>query len=66
VAHEPTTADRVAPVAETGHVSHDAFVVLGIVAVIVGAAAGSLAVALLVFAAPALALGGAHFVRSHL
>ena len=45
--------------------SYDAFVVIGIVAVIVGAATGSLPIALAVFAAPALALGGSIFVRSH-
>jgi H+/gluconate symporter-like permease len=50
----------------TAHVSHDAFVVFGLVAVIVGAATGSLAIAAAVFAAPALALGGAIFLRSHL
>lgn len=45
--------------------SYDAFVVIGLVAVIVGAATGSLPVALAVFAAPALALGATVFVRSH-
>lgn len=44
--------------------SYDAFVVFGIVAVIIGAATGSLPVALIVFAAPALVLGAALFVRS--
>jgi hypothetical protein len=51
---------------DTGHASHDAFVVFGIVAVIAGAATGSLAVAAAVFAAPALFLGGTIFLRSHL
>ena len=51
---------------ESGHANYDAFVVFGLVAVIVGAATGSLAIAVAVFAAPALALGGAIFVRSHL
>ncbi|HYC82317.1 MAG TPA: hypothetical protein VEB65_11060 [Solirubrobacterales bacterium] len=37
MAHEPTSRDRVAPAAETSP-SYDAFVVFGIVAVIVGAA----------------------------
>lgn len=46
--------------------SYDAFVVFGIVAVIIGAATGSLAIALVAFAAPALALGATIFVRSHL
>ncbi|HEY1855611.1 MAG TPA: hypothetical protein VGG40_13590 [Solirubrobacterales bacterium] len=50
---------------EPAHASHDAFVVFGIVAVIVGAATGSLAIAVAVFAAPALALGGTLFLRSH-
>lgn len=45
---------------------YDAFVVIGLVAVIVGAATGSLPIALAVFAVPALALGGALFARSHL
>jgi H+/gluconate symporter-like permease len=49
-----------------GNPSYDAFVVIGLVAVIAGAATGSLAIALAVFAAPALALGGTIFVRSHL
>lgn len=66
MAHEPTTPDRVSPVVESGHANYDAFVVFGLVAVIVGAATGSLAIAVAVFAAPALALGGAIFVRSHL
>jgi hypothetical protein len=65
VAHEPTTPNRVPRVVETGHPSYDAFVVIGLVAVIIGAATGSLAIALAVFTAPALALGGALFVRSH-
>jgi hypothetical protein len=64
VAHEPLTQDRVSPVVEPS-ASYDAFVVIGIVAVIAGAATGSLAVALVVFAAPALALFATHFVRSH-
>jgi hypothetical protein len=51
---------------ETGHASYDAFVVLGLVAVIIGAATGSLAIAVAVFAAAALALGGTIFLRSHL
>jgi hypothetical protein len=46
--------------------SYDAFVVIGIVAVIVGAATGSLPIALIVFAAPTIALGATLFVRSHL
>jgi hypothetical protein len=50
---------------ESPHASHDAFVIFGLVAVIAGAATGSLAVAVAVFAAPALALGGAIFLRSH-
>lgn len=50
---------------EPGSTSYDALVVIGLVAVIVGAATGSLAIALLVFAAPALALGCTIFVRSH-
>jgi hypothetical protein len=66
VAHEPTTPERASPVVETGHASYDAFVVIGLVAVIVGAATGSLAIALVVFAAPALALGGTLFLRTHL
>ena len=65
MAHEPTSRDRVAPAAETSP-SYDAFVVFGIVAVIVGAATGSLPIALLVFAVPALALGTSLFVRSRL
>jgi hypothetical protein len=48
------------------HASHDAFVVFGLVAVLIGAATGSLAIAAAVFAAPALALTGAIFIRSHL
>lgn len=55
--------DRVSPVVE-GSPSYDAFVVFGLVAVIVGAATGSLPIALVVFAAPALALGATLFVRS--
>jgi hypothetical protein len=51
---------------EGSHGSHDAFVVFGLVAVIVGAATGSLAIAVAVFAAPSLALGGTIFLRSHL
>jgi len=51
---------------DTGHASYDAFVVIGLIAVIVGAATGSLAIALAVFAAPALALGGTIFFRTHL
>jgi hypothetical protein len=50
----------------TAHASHDAIVVFGLVAVIVGAATGSLAIAVAVFAAPALALGGAIYLRAHL
>jgi hypothetical protein len=46
--------------------SYDAFVVIGIVAVIIGAATGSLPIALIVFAVPTLALGATLFVRSHL
>jgi hypothetical protein len=65
VAHEPSSRDRVTPVVERSP-SYDAFVVIGIVAVIVGAATGSLPIALAVFAAPALALGATIFVRSHL
>jgi hypothetical protein len=65
VAHEPANPHRVSPVVEPAHASHDAFVVFGIVAVIVGAATGSLAIAVAVFAAPALALGGTLFLRSH-
>lgn len=65
MAHEPTTRSRVSPAVETSHASYDAFVVIGLVAVIVGAATGSLAIALAVFAAPALALGGTIFLRSH-
>jgi len=65
VAHEPTSRDHVSPVVET-RPSYDAFVVIGIVAVIVGAATGSLPIALIVFAAPTLALGATLFVRSHL
>ena len=45
--------------------SYDAFVVIGLVAVIVGAATGSLPIALAVFAAPTLALGATIFLRSH-
>lgn len=66
MAHELTSREHVSPVVETGNASYDAFVVIGLVAVIVGAATGSLAIALLVFAAPALALGGTIFLRSHL
>ncbi|MBS1878721.1 MAG: hypothetical protein JST31_04355 [Actinobacteria bacterium] len=50
---------------EGSHASYDAFVVFGLVAVIAGAATGSLAIALAVFAGPALALGGTLFLRSH-
>jgi hypothetical protein len=64
VAHEPISRDRVSPVVEPSP-SYDAFVVIGIVAVIIGAATGSLAIALAVFAAPALALGATVFLRSH-
>jgi uncharacterized RDD family membrane protein YckC len=64
MAHEPTRPEHVSPRVETGHASHDAFVVFGIVAVIVGAATGSLPIAIAVFAAPALALGGTLFLRS--
>jgi hypothetical protein len=66
VAHEPTNpTHRVASAPEPSHAYHDAFVVIGLIAVIVGAATGSLAIALLVFLAPAAAFGGALFVRSH-
>ena len=66
VAHEPAdTRHRAPAAAEATPGSYDAFVVIGLVAVIVGAATGSLAVALAIFAAPALALGAAIFVRSH-
>ncbi len=65
MAHEPTSRDRVSTVVET-RPSYDAFVVIGIVAVIVGAATGSLPIALIVFAVPALALGATIFARSHL
>ena len=64
VAHEPIGRERVSPVVEPNP-SYDAFVVIGIVAVIIGAATGSLPIALLVFAAAALALGATIFVRSH-
>jgi len=64
VAHEPTSRDHVTPGVET-RPSYDAFVVIGIVAVITGAATGSLPIALLVFAVPTLALGATLFVRSH-
>jgi hypothetical protein len=67
VAHEPVSPHhRARPASAPGHASHDAFVVIGLVAVIAGAAIGSLAVALLVFLAPALALGGAIYLRDHL
>jgi H+/gluconate symporter-like permease len=66
VAHEPTSREHVSPVVDGENPSYDAFVVIGLVAVIVGAATGSLTIALAVFAAPALALGGTIFVRSHL
>lgn len=66
MAHEPTSPDGVSPLLESGHANHDAFVVFGLVAVIVGAATGSLGIALAVFAAPSLALGGTLFLRSHL
>jgi hypothetical protein len=66
MAHEPTSPRRVSPAVETSHASHDAFVVFGLVAVIVGAATGSLAIAAAIFAVPSLALGGAIFLRSHL
>lgn len=46
--------------------NYDAFVVIGIVAVIIGAATGSLPIALAVFAAPTIALGATIFLRSHL
>lgn len=65
MAHEPTSRDRVSPVVEASP-TYDAFVVFGIVAVIVGAATGSLPVALGVFAVPAIALGATVFLRSHL
>jgi uncharacterized MAPEG superfamily protein len=66
VAHEPTSPRHRAPAAaDAGQSSYDAFVVIGLVAVIVGAATGSLAIALAVFAAPSLALGAALFARSH-
>jgi hypothetical protein len=66
VAHEPVSPHhRVGPVSAPSHAGHDAFVVIGLVAVIAGAATGSLAIALLVFLAPALALGGALYLRSH-
>jgi uncharacterized RDD family membrane protein YckC len=65
VAHEPTSRDRVSTAVETSP-SYDAFVVIGIVAVIIGAATGSLPVALIVFAVPTLALGATIFARSHL
>jgi hypothetical protein len=67
VAHEPTSPrHRVATAAEPSRANYDAFVVIGLVAVIIGAATGSLPVALAVFAAPAIALGATVFVRSHL
>jgi hypothetical protein len=68
VAHEPTSPRHRTPaaVAESGQTSYDAFVVIGLVAVIIGAATGSLPIALAVFAAPTLALSIAAFVRSHL
>jgi hypothetical protein len=67
VAHEPTSPrHRVATVAEPGQANYDAFVVIGLVAVIVGAATGSLAIALAIFAAPTVALGATLFLRAHL
>lgn len=66
MAHEPIAPDRAAPLVDGPHASHDAFVVFGLVAVLIGAATGSLAIAAAVFAAPALALTGAIFIRSHL
>jgi hypothetical protein len=67
VAHEPVSPHhRVRPAPEPSHASYDAFVVIGLVAVIAGAATGSLPVALLVFLAPALALSGAMYLRTHL
>lgn len=65
VAHVPTHPTHRGPAPERDHATHDALVVIGLVAVIAGAATGSLAIALAVFAAPALALGGAFFLRSH-
>lgn len=65
MAHEPTSRDRVSQSVETSP-NYDAFVVIGIVAVIVGAATGSLPIALAVFAAPTIALGATLFIRSHL
>jgi hypothetical protein len=65
VAHEPISPHhRVSSTPESNHAGHDAFVVIGLIAVIAGAATGSLAVAALVFLAPALALGGALYLRS--
>jgi hypothetical protein len=67
VAHEPTSPrPRASAAAEPSPAGYDAFVVLGLLAVIVGAATGSLAIALAIFAAPSLAFGAAAFVRSHL
>ena len=67
VAHEPVSPHhRTRPAPEPSHAGHDAFVVIGLVAVIAGAATGSLAIALLVFLAPALALGGALYLRDNL
>jgi hypothetical protein len=66
VAHEPTSRDHVSPVVEPTSPSYDAFVVIGLVSVIVGAATGSLPIALVVFAVPTLAVGAALFARSHL
>jgi hypothetical protein len=64
VAHEPASTHRARPAPEPSHASHDALVVIGIVAVIAGAATGSLPIALVVFAAPALTLGAAIYLRS--
>ncbi len=66
VAHVPTHPTHRGQASERSHTTHDAFVVIGLVAVIAGAATGSLAITLAVFAAPALALGGATFLRSRL
>lgn len=65
MAHEPTSPAHRVATQEPSHTSYDAFVVIGLLAVIVGAETGSLVIALAVFAAPALALGGAIFLRSH-
>lgn len=64
MAHEQLSRDHVSPIVEA-RPSYDAFVVIGLVAVIVGAATGSLPIALAVFAAAALAIGATVFLRSH-